>query len=246
MTPSSNTREINSSLNQSGGAVWDRLRSERDEVCEALLKESQNMKRASLAPADKNWHHELLQHRLTKIDDALDRLMSGTYGDCCRCGRWIEDTKLEFDPAIAFCIDCWARQQTAADAPVSTIVEDSPMPRDESSNNSGLTNRSKAGVAVESLSRFDTIKVKTANSEYRIFMLDPRTGRAVIEGGRHFPDPVDATISGSWLNSSFKPGWLETGLCMEFWSKGKVARTSPVQSLDVHRSSEVEAAALFI
>ena len=116
MTPSLNTREINSSLNQSGGAVWDRLRGERDEVCEALLKESQIMNRPGLAPADKNWHHELLQHRLTKIDDALDRLMSGTYGDCCRCGRWIEDTKLEFDPAIAYCIDCWTRKEGSTKA----------------------------------------------------------------------------------------------------------------------------------
>jgi DnaK suppressor protein len=59
-----------------------------------------------------NWHRELLQARLRRIDDALDRLMSGSYGNCSNCGRWIEDTKLEFDPTIAFCIGCWERMQT--------------------------------------------------------------------------------------------------------------------------------------
>jgi hypothetical protein len=158
----------------------------------------------------------------------------------------IEDTKLEFDPAVAYCIDCWTAQQTVSAAPLSTIVEEAAQPPEHSPSSSRLTERSTTGVAIEALSRFDTIKVHTANSEYRIFLLDPRTGRAVIEGGRHFPDPVDATISGSWQASTFKPGWLDTGLCLEFWSKGKVARTSPVQSLDVHRNSEVEAATFFI
>ena len=49
-----------------GGAVWNRLHGEREDICEALLKRCE--------PASK----ELLQSRLRKIDDALDRLMSGS------------------------------------------------------------------------------------------------------------------------------------------------------------------------
>ncbi len=64
------------------------------------------------ATGTENWHRELLQVRLRKIDDALDRLMAGSYGNCSKCGRWIEDTKLDFDPAIAFCLECWQRVQT--------------------------------------------------------------------------------------------------------------------------------------
>jgi hypothetical protein len=48
-----------------GGAVWNRLHGEREDICEALLKRCE--------PASK----ELLQARLRTIDDALDRLMSG-------------------------------------------------------------------------------------------------------------------------------------------------------------------------
>jgi len=105
--------------NRNDGVVWHRLHSEREDICEALLKErvideEAPAEAAGISTNDTirtaNWHRELLQARLRKTDDALDRLMSGSYGDCCRCGRWIEDTKLEFDPAVAFCVDCWDRQ----------------------------------------------------------------------------------------------------------------------------------------
>jgi RNA polymerase-binding transcription factor DksA len=121
MSASPNFRIINNTLERNGGVVWNRLHSEREDICEALLKEcapayeglagTQRMSNED-AMRTANWHRELLQSRLRKIDDALDRLMSGSYGNCSKCGRWIEDTKLDFDPAIAFCLDCWQRVQT--------------------------------------------------------------------------------------------------------------------------------------
>ncbi len=108
---------IDKRIEQNGGAIWSRLHSEREDICEELARDSNSTatrepeKEESVRLA--NWHRELLQARLRKVDDALDRLMSGSYGSCSKCGRWIEDTKLEFDPAIAFCIDCWVRMQSA-------------------------------------------------------------------------------------------------------------------------------------
>jgi RNA polymerase-binding transcription factor DksA len=96
--------------------TWGRLHDEREKIIAALLKDS----KSSYVPRKGEsqrinsgdlWHREMLQGRLRKVDDALDRLMAGSYGNCCKCGRWIEDTKLNFDPAIAFCIDCWQHQQ---------------------------------------------------------------------------------------------------------------------------------------
>ena len=93
--------------------VWYRLHAEREEICDVLLKEpAPGTKTESTQNNATEWHRELLQSRLRKIDDALDRLMSGSYGNCSKCGRWIEDTKLDFDPAIAYCIECWPRVQT--------------------------------------------------------------------------------------------------------------------------------------
>lgn len=50
------------------GFAWNRLHGEREDICEALLKEETEDRR------------KLLQTRLRNVDDALDRLMSGSYG----------------------------------------------------------------------------------------------------------------------------------------------------------------------
>lgn len=105
---------------RNGRPVWHRLHSEREDVCERLLKEFRPPSQVPIpaspdqeeATRNATWHAELLQERLRKLDDALDRLMSGSYGSCAKCERWIEDTKLDFDPAVAFCIDCWQQMQT--------------------------------------------------------------------------------------------------------------------------------------
>lgn len=121
MSANPNIHLIEVPMGGNGGIVWNRLHSEREDICEAMLKESQPGSKArpeaqgrategDLSAA--NWHRELLEARLRKIDDALDRQMSGAYGNCSKCGRWIEDTKLDFDPAIAFCTECWERMQT--------------------------------------------------------------------------------------------------------------------------------------
>jgi len=112
MSANPNTRAIDHAVDRSGGLVWNRLHSEREDICEALLKEPvagtgtemamQGVSKEGSRAA--NWHKELLQDRLRKIDDALDRLISGYYGRCSKCGRWIEDAKLQLDPAIAFCV----------------------------------------------------------------------------------------------------------------------------------------------
>ena len=242
----------------SEGAVWNRLHSEREDVCEAILREpwsvethaaTQTTSKDDVArPA--NWRRELLEWRLRKVDDALDRLMSGTYGNCSKCGKWIEDTKLEFDPAVEFCLGCWKElqsQECACRAMASSSqTNDQPGPACDSCNPPMAEEVSPAGVELNSLSPFDTLRVRTRNTDYRIFILDPRTGRALIEGGCHFPEPVEARVNGSTLvPSTFKVGWIGTGLRMELWANGKVTSTSPVESFQVEHftSNEVVSSA---
>lgn len=45
------------------GFMWNRLHGEREELCERLLKD------------ETEEHRKILQTRLRKVDDALDRLM---------------------------------------------------------------------------------------------------------------------------------------------------------------------------
>lgn len=90
---------------QTDGGVWYQLHSEREEVCEALLREPgpSDQRRAVLG---ETVNVNQLQRRLRLIDDALDRLMAGSYGNCVVCRRRIEDDRLHADPALPFCFEC--------------------------------------------------------------------------------------------------------------------------------------------
>jgi DnaK suppressor protein len=246
MSASPNIRVIDNPVERNGGLLWNRLHSEREEVGEALLKEfgpNSQAQLQELAAGEEvmptaNWQRELLQERLRKIDDALDRLMAGSYGNCCKCGRWIEDSKLAFDPTIAFCIDCWQREENQIRTGVLTGGKSQThlgaIPKCDLLDHLNKISLSPAGVALGSLTPFDTICVRTLNSDYRIFLLDPKTGRALVEGGRHFVEPVEALVSGSTFGgSTVKIRWIGTGLRIEMWVNGKLVSTSPVQSVRV-------------
>ncbi|HEX5885090.1 MAG TPA: TraR/DksA C4-type zinc finger protein [Pyrinomonadaceae bacterium] len=190
-----------------GGFVWNRLHGEREDICEALVKDPEPESQA-------DQRRELLHSRLRKLDDALDRLMSGSYGICSKCGGSIEDASLDVDPAWALCLDC---------------SNDEPR---------GAWSRaemdSASEVLVECLNQFDTVLLRTQNSEYRILLLDPKTGRALVEGGAHFVEPSEALLMGSALSASdFKSGVICAGHRLEIWCNDKVFLTSPIKSVGV-------------
>lgn len=84
-----------------GGLVWNRLHGEREEICETL---------AGIFGPDSGVYCDLLQARLRMVDDALDRLMSGSYGNCAQCGQPVNQIKLEVDPATSLCLQCSANK----------------------------------------------------------------------------------------------------------------------------------------
>ena len=51
------------------------------------------------------------QKLLKKIDDAISRIDSGTYGVCESCGGDISIKRLEARPVTTRCIDCKTRQE---------------------------------------------------------------------------------------------------------------------------------------
>ena len=173
MSANPNARTVENAIDRSRGVVWNRLHSERQDICKELLKEPVAIHGTSIEDARRatNRHKELLQERLRKIDDALDRVMSGSYGHCSKCGRWIEDTNLDFDPAIAFCIECWRRPQSRAStqrlASVNRQSDVQITPMCDSHDHL------MEGVALNTLAPFDAICVRTHNSNYRLFIIDP-------------------------------------------------------------------------
>jgi DksA/TraR C4-type zinc finger protein len=188
-----------------GGLVWNRLHGEREDICEALLNEGDRK--------------ESLQARLRKIDDALDRLMSGSYGNCSNCGATIDEAKLEIDPALTLCLDCWTREPRS----VSSSLDSSDL-------------------VLETLKPFDTILLRTHNSEYRILLLDPKTGRALVEGGDYLVEPSEALVMGSAVpGDDLKPGTISVGSRLEMWVNEQALLTSIIKSVHVKQNVDAEA-----
>jgi RNA polymerase-binding transcription factor DksA len=203
-----------------GGAVWNRLHGEREDICEALLQHSEPTSQA-------HYRQELLQTRLRSIDDALDRLISGSYGICSNCGCSIQDATLDVDPAWALCLDCGNRESNASRV---------------SKNESELGDSAPRGdVLVENVNLFDTILVRTHNSVYRILLLDPKTGRALVEGGSYLLEPSEGLVKGSALpESAFKAGAICVGGRLEMWVNERVFLTSPIESVEVKHNAAAE------
>jgi hypothetical protein len=193
-----------------GGFIWNRLHSEREEICHALLHHDR------VAEERRDW----LQARLRRIDDALDRLMSGSYGNCSKCGAAIDETRLDIDPALALCTDCWTG--VPAVAPASKLI-------------------SSGDVLLASLEPFDTILLRTHNSDYRILLLDPKSGRALVEGGDYIVQPTEALVRGAaGLGEVFKGGTISVGSRLEMWVDERAFITSPVKSVCVKHNGDAE------
>ena len=100
---------------------------------------------------------------------------------------------------------------------------------------------SSTDVMVESLNPFDTVLLRTHNSNYRILLLDPKTGRALVEGGSYLLEPSDSLIKGSALpGSDFNAGALCVGGRLEMWVNEKAFLTSPIESVEVRPNANHE------
>jgi DnaK suppressor protein len=49
--------------------------------------------------------------QLKRIEGAYQRLEKGTYGQCVRCPKGIENARLEFDPTVFFCQACASKAE---------------------------------------------------------------------------------------------------------------------------------------
>lgn len=197
-----------------GGFIWNRLHGEREDICEALLKDS--------GPFFEE-RREVLQTRLRRVDDALDRLMSGSYGNCSKCGGAIDEARLDIEPALALCVDCRGREHGSVTAK-----------EDENETTQGE-------ILLESLNPFDSILLRTHNSEYRLLLLDPKTGRALVEGGEYLVEPSEALVKGSAVSGSkFKAGAISVGCRLEMWVDERVFITSPIKSVHMKHNNAAE------
>ena len=92
------------------------------------------------------------------------------------------------------------------------------------------------GLSLHALQPLTTLLVDTRNSVYRIILLPGGHSRILIQGGRFFPDFVEAHLAGSSSGgSSLKTGWIGVGLHLEIHSAGRCIVTSRIHSVNVHQ-----------
>src|SRR4029079_296196 len=141
---------------------------------------------------------------------ALDQLMSGSYGNCSECGAAINEIQLDTDPATSICLECSVIKPVPASGETSATTD----------------------VVLESLSPFDTILLQTENSEYRILLLDPKTGRARVDGGNYLLEPSEGLVKGSALPGSvFNRAAISARGRSAMWVDARVFLTSPLKSV---------------
>jgi hypothetical protein len=151
--------------------------------------------------------------------------MSGSYGICSNCGRSIEDATLEVDAAWALCLDCWGQESGT----------------DRVNKNELSGDKSHTEIILERLNSFDTILLQTQNSAYRILLLDPATGRALVEGGSYLLEPREGRVKGSAVpGSPFNGGAICEGGRLEMWVDERVFLTSPIKTVEVKHNPIAE------
>jgi hypothetical protein len=88
------------------------------------------------------------------------------------------------------------------------------------------------GLALSALSPIDQIEVRTRNTTYRITLLGLQDARVLVQGGKFFPVPGEAHLSGSTLGGSMlKLGWIGCGFCMELNHEGRRIVTTRVREI---------------
>ncbi|MGH7230074.1 MAG: RNA polymerase-binding protein DksA [Nitrospiraceae bacterium] len=90
-----------------------------DEAGEALTNRQEieafpDLSDQATAEVDQNFELRLKERHqklLKKIDEALDRMATNTYGICERCGEEIPFKRLKARPVTTLCIDCKTLQE---------------------------------------------------------------------------------------------------------------------------------------
>jgi hypothetical protein len=95
------------------------------------------------------------------------------------------------------------------------------------------------GIDIREVEPFTTLLVQTMNSLYRIIPLEAGGSRIMVQGGRFFPDLVEAQLVGSTGGSFMKRHWIGGGLHLVFHPAGVRIVTSPILSVRIGQDAPV-------
>ena len=107
---------------------------------------------------------------------------------------------------------------------------ESPQPLDAFVYEPGCS----GGIDFSSLDVGAVLNVHTRYSHYRLVVVDGADNRALVTGGRLFPESTDVRIEGSTSGgTAIKPGFIGIGLRLELSNGSNRITTSVVQSMSL-------------
>src|SRR5262245_5973689 len=94
----------------------------------------------------------------------------------------------------------------------SEFVESTPQPLDALVSES----RCSGGIDFHSLDAVAVVNVHTTYSCYRLVVVEPKAERALVTGGRVFPESTQVRIEGATAGgTAIRPAWIGVGLRLE-------------------------------
>lgn len=99
-----------------------------------------------------------------------------------------------------------------------------------------------SGLCLQNLKAHDLIVFRTANSEYRVQVIDPARRRVKVQGGKLFAQPAEAVLVGaSYGGAMIRLGWICVGMQLEIIRHTTDNRainfiTSPVETIRLEAS----------
>ena len=110
------------------------------------------------------------------------------------------------------------------------LVESPPQPLDAFVYESGCS----GGIDFHSLEVGTVVSVHTRYSLYRLVVLDTESNRALVTGGRLFPESTEVRIEGATSGgTAIRPGFIGVGLRLEMSNGSNRITTSVVQSVTI-------------
>jgi hypothetical protein len=90
------------------------------------------------------------------------------------------------------------------------------------------------GLSLSVLAPGTIVSVNTRHSHYRMLVIDPRNGRALVTSASWFTEPTEVRLEGATAGGSvLKTGWIGIGLKLEMSVGRQRVTTSRVVSVEV-------------
>ena len=109
------------------------------------------------------------------------------------------------------------------------------------STHSSTSPAAPEGIDFHSLDVGAVVNVHTRYSTYRLVVLDAEGNRALVTGGRFFPESTEVRIEGATAGgTAIKPDLIGVGLRLEMSNGSNRITTSVVQSVTIDQSPASE------